>query len=79
MRYQMFEGIGKMLILLGTFIIVLGVLFIFWEKIPFLGKLPGDIVVKKKNFGFFFPLTTCLLISAVVTIVLNLILWLLHK
>jgi len=75
----MFEGIGKILILLGTFIIVLGILFIFWERIPFLGKLPGDIAVKKKDFSFFFPLATCLLISAAVTIILNLILWLLHK
>jgi len=75
----MFEGIGKILILLGTFIIVLGVLFLFWGKIPFLGRLPGDIAIENKKFGFFFPLATCLLISAVVTVILNLILWLLHK
>ena len=75
----MFEGIGKILILAGVFITVLGVLLVFWERIPFLGKLPGDINVEKGDVRFFFPVVTCLLLSAIVTIILNLILWLLRK
>jgi hypothetical protein len=45
-----FQQTGKLLIFAGVFIVILGVLFLFGDKIPFLGKLPGDIYIKKKNF-----------------------------
>jgi hypothetical protein len=64
--------IGKMLVLLGGVIVGVGILLIFFDKIPYIGKLPGDISIKKDNFQFYFPLTTSILIS----IVLSLILWL---
>jgi len=69
------NDIGKFLILAGIFLVLLGVLLIFWQKIPFLGKLPGDIVIQKKGFGFFFPLATCIIIS----VLINFILWILRK
>ena len=75
----MFHDIGKFLILSGIFLILFGVLFVFWQKIPFLGKLPGDIIIQKKDFGFFFPLTTCIIISLVLTILINFVLWILGK
>ena len=73
------EPLGKFLILAGVFIVVLGLLVMFWSKIPFLGKLPGDIFVQKGSFQFFFPIVTCLLVSAVLTVVINLIMRLLSK
>lgn len=66
---------GKVLIILGIIIIAIGGLFMFGNKIPFIGRLPGDIVVHKKNFHFYFPLTTSIIIS----IILSLIMWLLSK
>jgi len=67
------QGIGKFIILAGAFLVFLGLLLIFWQRIPFLGKLPGDIFVQGENFRFFFPIMTCLVISVLLTIVLNFI------
>ncbi len=75
----MFQGVGKFLILAGIFLILVGILLVFWQKIPFLGKLPGDIAVEKKGFWFFFPITTCIIISLVLTILINFILLILRK
>jgi hypothetical protein len=60
--------IGKLLIVLGAVVVVIGVLFMLSDKIPWLGKLPGDILVRRKNFTFYFPLATCILISIVLTV-----------
>ena len=64
-----------MLILLGVVFILIGLGFLFADKIPWLGRLPGDIYVKRGNFSFYFPLGTCILIS----IVLSLIFWLFRR
>jgi uncharacterized membrane protein YkgB len=64
----MFGALGKMLILLGVLIIVIGLLLLVGEKIPWIGKLPGDIVIRKKNFTFYFPLATSILISIILTL-----------
>jgi len=61
-----------MLILLGVFIIVIGLLLLIGEKIPWIGKLPGDIIIRKEKFSFYFPLTTCLIISIVLTLLFTL-------
>lgn len=66
-------GFGKFLILLGIIFVLLGLILIFVPKIPFIGKLPGDIYVKKDNFTFYFPLGTSILISLLLTLILNLI------
>ena len=70
----MFRDIGKLLIFAGGFLVIFGLLFIFSPKIPFLGKLPGDILISRGNFRFFFPLATCLLLSAALSIILNIVL-----
>ena len=67
------EVLGKMLIVLGAVTIGIGLLLMFWGKIPLIGKLPGDIVIKKDNFVFYFPITTSILISVVLSLVLYLI------
>ncbi|OGC95208.1 MAG: hypothetical protein A2W25_02045 [candidate division Zixibacteria bacterium RBG_16_53_22] len=64
-----FASYGKVLVILGIAIVALGVAFLFFDKIPFLGKLPGDIIVKRRNFAFYFPLATSILISLLLTAV----------
>ena len=67
-----FGGFGKTLILLGAVLMILGVVFVLAPKIPFLGKLPGDIHLKGKNWSFSFPIVTSIVISIVLTLLLNL-------
>lgn len=69
------SGIGRSLIITGLVLVVAGVVITFSPRIPWLGKLPGDIHVQRENFSFFFPLTTCILLS----LLLSLILWLLRR
>lgn len=68
-------GFGKTLIILGLILVVVGAVFMLAGKVPFIGKLPGDIIVRKKNFTFYFPLATSLLIS----LLLSLILWFISR
>ena len=60
---------GKLLIILGVFIVFVGIILMTINKIPFLGKLPGDIRIQKGNFSFYFPLVTCILISVIFSLV----------
>jgi len=64
--------LGKMLILLGVFIILIGLLLLIGEKIPWIGRLPGDIIIRKKNFTFYFPIVTSILISIILTLLFTL-------
>lgn len=66
---------GKLLVLIGLGLAVLGAVIWFAGKVPWIGRLPGDIRIERENFKFYFPLTTCLLISAVLTVLF----WLLRK
>jgi Zn-dependent protease with chaperone function len=63
-----FGAVGKMLILLGIFIILIGLFFLVGDRIPWLGRLPGDFIIRKKNFTFYFPLATSILISIILTL-----------
>ena len=64
--------IGKLLIIVGGFILVFGLVLFFGLRIPFLGRLPGDISLDRGNVHFYFPIVTCLLLSLVLTLLLNL-------
>ncbi len=66
---------GKLLIILGIVLVIIGLLLTFTGKIPFFGKLPGDIRIERENFSFYFPLGTCLLLS----LLLSLIFWLFRR
>lgn len=66
---------GKVLIIAGIILIVAGLIIHYGVRIPFLGKLPGDIYIERGNTKFYFPLAT----SIVVSIVLSLILLLISK
>ena len=65
-----FQPIAKFIILMGVILVIVGVILYFFKGIPFLGKLPGDIHIEKKNFSFHFPITTCILISVILSIIL---------
>lgn len=67
------QTLGKGMIVLGTIVVLLGLVLTFSDKIPFVGKLPGDISIKRENFQFYFPITTSIIIS----LILSLILWVL--
>ena len=67
-----FGVLGKLLILLGVLIIVIGLLLLVGEKIPWVGKLPGDIVIKREKFTFYFPIATSILISIILTLMFTL-------
>lgn len=68
------QSLGKVIIVLGIFLVVFGLLILLSPKIPFIGRLPGDILIKRHNFTFFFPLASSIIISLIITIILNLIL-----
>ncbi|MFQ5649256.1 MAG: DUF2905 domain-containing protein [bacterium] len=68
-----FDSFGKLFLLLGIVFLGLGCFFIFFKNIPFLGKLPGDILVQKKNYTFYFPISTSILLSIVLSLILYLI------
>jgi hypothetical protein len=65
-------ALGKLLILLGVFIILIGLLLLVGEKIPWIGRLPGDIIIRKKNFTFYFPIVTSIIISIILTLLFTL-------
>jgi hypothetical protein len=66
-------ALGKLLVLLGVFIILMGLLLMVGDKIPWIGRLPGDILIKKEKFTFYFPLTTSILISIILTLLFTLL------
>ncbi|MBM3150391.1 MAG: DUF2905 domain-containing protein [Chloroflexi bacterium] len=73
------EGMGKILLIVGGIIILIGLLLLFGQHIPFFGKLPGDIIIKKEGFSFYFPIVTFLILSVVLTFIINLILYFLNR
>ena len=69
---NLFSEMGKLLIIVGILFVAIGLLLTFAPNIPYLGRLPGDISIKRGNFHFYFPIVTCLLLSIIITILLNL-------
>lgn len=65
-------NLGRMLMVMGTMILIIGALLAFGSRIPWLGRLPGDIVVERKNFSFYFPLATSIVISVVLSLLMML-------
>jgi len=66
------NSFGKALIFFGMAITLLGILLTFSGKVPWLGKLPGDIYIQKKNFSLYIPITTSIIISVILSLVLML-------
>ncbi|MBN1856309.1 MAG: DUF2905 domain-containing protein [Dehalococcoidia bacterium] len=68
------QDIGKALILLGVVILVAGIVVLLAPRLPFLGKLPGDLSFHKEGVRVFIPITTCILLSIGLTVVVNVLL-----
>ena len=62
-------GVGRMLMIVGGALLLLGALLSFGARIPWLGRLPGDIVIERDNFRFYFPITTSIVISIVLSLI----------
>jgi hypothetical protein len=67
----MYHTLAKILIVFGVLLILIGASLLLFSKIPFLGKLPGDIHIQKKNFEFHFPIVTCIVISILLSLLLS--------
>jgi hypothetical protein len=63
------QSLGKWLMGLGIFIVLVGAALHFLPKIPYLGRMPGDILIKRDHFTFYFPLTTCIVISFILMLI----------
>ncbi len=62
------SGLGKMLVIFGLLLVVVGLGLMFADRIPYIGRLPGDIYVKRERFTFYFPLTTSIIASIILTL-----------
>jgi hypothetical protein len=71
------QQIGKYVIIAGGLVVLMGIIiYFFGNKLSFFGRLPGDIRIEKESGSFYFPITTCILISVIISLVVRLIQWL---
>ena len=66
------QQVAKTLIIFGLILIGVGIVLNFSQKIPFIGRLPGDIYIQKKDFSFYFPLATSLVLSVIISLLVYL-------
>ena len=64
--------LGRTLIIFGVILVGIGLILTLADKIPWIGKLPGDIYIKRDRFSFYFPITTCIIISLLLTLLFSL-------
>ncbi|MCB0262644.1 MAG: DUF2905 domain-containing protein [Calditrichaeota bacterium] len=69
------QSLGKALLVAGAVLMVIGVLLMWGNRIPLIGKLPGDIIFQRKNFTFYFPLTSLIILNLLILIVV----WIIRK
>ena len=65
--------IGRYLIIVGFLIIIAGVIIMFFTRIPYIGRLPGDIYIRRDKFTFYFPLATSIIVSVILSLIFYLI------
>lgn len=70
---DIFSNAGKLLIITGIVIALFGFFLTMFNHIPMIGKLPGDIIIEKKNFKFYFPLTSSIIISIILSFLFSLL------
>ena len=63
--------VGRLLIILGFIIVALGLVILLAGRLPFIGHMPGDVLIRRGGGSFYFPIVTCLLLSIALTVVLN--------
>ena len=66
------QDLGRVLILVGAAVVLFGLVLVFAPRVPWLGRLPGDIFIRRGTFTFYFPLVTCIVVSVVLTVILSL-------
>ena len=74
-----FSELGRILLILGISIAVVGAIMVFAGRMPVFGRLPGDVFVRRGNVSLFFPIVTCIVGSVVLTVILNLLLLLFRR
>jgi hypothetical protein len=72
------KSVGMLLVIAGCITVVVGLVLLLVPRMPWLGHLPGDIHYQSKNTSFHFPVLTCIVVSIVLTVVINLVLRLRH-
>ncbi|NIN63466.1 MAG: DUF2905 family protein [Anaerolineae bacterium] len=73
------ETLGRLLLMLGVVLLILGFVVLVVGRVPWVGRLPGDINLRWGNVSCFFPIVTSIVLSILATVVLNLIVWVLRK
>ncbi len=68
-----FESLGRILLLIGLLIVVLGAVLLLAGRIPVLGRLPGDILIQRDNVSCWFPIATMIILSILLSIILSLV------
>jgi hypothetical protein len=68
---QGFDSVGKLLIMFGFILAAVGGVILLVGKVPFIGRLPGDMYIQRKNFTFYFPLATSILLSIILTLLFS--------
>jgi hypothetical protein len=63
-----FDGLGKTILFLGVVLVLVGILFLLLPRIPWIGKLPGDIFYRGEKISFYFPITSCIIISIILSL-----------
>ena len=69
----MWDSLGKMILFFGIFLVLIGGLMLLGGRLFGLGRLPGDIFLQRGNFSFYFPVATSIILSILLTVILNLI------
>ncbi len=72
MAFKTMSDLGRVLIVVGVILVIVGAVFLLAPKLPWLGRLPGDISFKRGNFSVYLPLGTCILISIILTLIMYL-------
>lgn len=67
------KNMGKFIIIIGLILVLVGIIMQFADKIPWIGRLPGDILIKKENFTFYFPLATSIILSIIISLIIYLV------
>ena len=65
------QGLGKLMVISGILLVAAGLAFMFGDRVPFVGRLPGDILIRKERFSFYFPITTSIIVSIIATILFS--------
>jgi len=67
------EPLGRMILYIGIILVLIGGFFILMGKVPWIGRLPGDIVYRREGLTIFLPITTMILISLILTLLMNIV------